>query len=67
MDVEYFAEGGMMAKTAPVIIAASLPRFVRIYYQVATGTFTAGTISAYLALSTDQNNVGRYPAGFSVS
>jgi hypothetical protein len=41
------------------------PRFMSINYTVATGTFTAGTVSAFIALNVDA--VPSYPSGFIVA
>ena len=45
---------------------AALPRYVRLYYQVATGVFATGTISAFVTLDSQLNNVGDYPEAFVV-
>lgn len=52
-----------------------VPRFVRLLYTVATATFTAGAMSAYVVLdrddqmynSTDNSVLGAYPAGINVA
>lgn len=48
-------------------IGAALPRYYRLYYAVATGSLTAGTISAYIGLQQDMPDHARQVgAGFSV-
>lgn len=42
-----------------------LPRFYRLYYTVATGPFTAGSVQAFINLSRDQ--LVDYPSGFTVA
>lgn len=52
-----------------------IPRFVRLDYTVATSTFSAGNISAYVVLdredqlynSTDNSVLGAYPAGINIA
>lgn len=45
----------------------SLPRYVRLYYQVATGVFATGSIGlAGIVLQRADNNVGSYPEAFTV-
>lgn len=44
-----------------------LPRYVRLFYKVATGVFNTGSIAlAGIVLQRDDNNVGQYPPGFAV-
>lgn len=44
---------------------ALLPRFLQLNYVVATGPFTAGKLSAYIALGDEASTV--YQSGFTVS
>ena len=48
-------------------VAAALPRFVRLNYLVATGTFTAGTVSAYVMQARYDWTTGNYPSNFVVA
>jgi len=43
-----------------------LPRYLRLYYTVATGPMLTGKVFAGLVLQRDDNIVGRYPSGFVV-
>lgn len=47
-------------------VASKMPRYVRLNYDIATGTFTAGTLSAYVMLQRDDWPLGLYPSGFTV-
>lgn len=47
-------------------VEAAMPRYVRLYYQVATGVFTTGEVNAYVMLQRDDWTLGLYPSGFSV-
>lgn len=46
-------------------IGAAFPRFLRLYYTVATGPMTAGSVQAYLNLGVD--DAPAYPSGFSTT
>lgn len=51
----------------PRLPGEALPRFYRLNYVVATSTFSAGTISAWLALSPTSNaTIGAYPNNYTV-
>lgn len=45
------------------VAGATLPRYYRLNFIVATGPFTAGALQAYLALAKD--DIVTYPAGYS--
>lgn len=49
-------------------VNAKLPRYVRLNYDMSssTGTFSTGSLSAYVVLQRDDWPMGLYPAGFSV-
>jgi len=49
-------------------VAAALPRYVRLNYDLSasTGTFSTGTISAYVMLQRDDWPLGLYPSNFVV-
>lgn len=49
-----------------VQVEAAMPRWVRLFYQVATGTFTTGTLSAYVMLQRDDWQTPKYPSNFVV-
>jgi hypothetical protein len=42
---------------------AAIPRFIRLYYTVATGPMTAGTI-AYAGITLGRDDAVQYPSGF---
>jgi len=44
----------------------ALYRFIRLNYVVGTGTFSAGSITAFLVNDRDDNPVGQYASGYSV-
>lgn len=49
-------------------IAAGLPRFVRLFYQLPGSTaFSAGSVSSYVMLSRDDWAAGLYPSNFIVA
>lgn len=45
-------------------VNAVMGRYVRLLYQIPSGTFTAGSISATVSLNADKGNVGAFPAAY---
>lgn len=54
-----------LPRKPPGVEFAALPAWYELFYTVATGPFTAGSVFAYLDLGNDEQVA--YPSGFSVS
>lgn len=48
-------------------VAAAMPRYVRLLYQFATGSFSTGSATAFLTLTGDDWEARYYPSGFTVA
>lgn len=46
-------------------LTATFPRFIRLNYLIATSTFSAGAVSAYLTI--DRQDGAQYPAGLTIT
>ena len=62
----------LMVQVPPRPAGTALPRFYRVVYTVATGSFSAGTVTAALAINPPSLNgqyptYGQYPANFTVA
>ena len=44
-----------------------IPRYLRLYYTVGTGVFSAGAVTSAIVLGRHDNPVPGYPSGFTVS
>lgn len=59
------AAGPLQFPIPPIEPGEALPRFYRFNYVVATGPFTAGTITGNILLDAPSLTVSQYPANFS--